>query len=543
MANNNSVLNKAAVKVWHLVEEAKPLQLENIVDTLTRKEVQKLQLDCFGCKANDADCNCTFRGIMTENTFNIDLMIAETGSSTKWCPSRSATSNFFQCNATQSISSSMLCDGVPHCPNGLDEALMMCNVEDIVYVAPVLAVFLLAVCLATALSIWGLEDGIENESETEGSPNSNVTRTLEDMKEFILRPTRQNEKNLIQSIQKMGLQDKVDLLKDTYNIDIKGQEMKGQMLKMAVEKTFTLKSEERPLLLLVKNSVMPTAFKTRVIDLVKMGCITNTLNTIKEKIPPKEMTYLKLIINVCKTVARIFSFPSQDIKDLATILVIQNFYNNVIQQRTEMIDNIDLNSIISLLVVIYAFAQLLRLKIASSTALPIRIPRCFPFGFKCNPGWVPIFTETFISIGRLQNHWQIFTSKLAIVQGIQEIKKGETNTAHAWKDIQNQSSHMNRMYVELENLDFKEKRIKIAAVLGDIIQGAVLLVLLLRSDLRTRGILGLAKLAGRLNMATKTSDISGKERYLQVLNNYFFCRSHPSDFPYYLEPRLTVVPG
>ena len=66
------------------------------------------------------------------------------------------------------------------------------------------------------------------------------------------------------------------------------------------------------------------------------------------------------------------------------------------------------------------------------------------------------------------------------------------------------------MHIELESLDFKEKRIKVTAVLGDIVQGAVLLVLLLRSDLRIRGALGLAKLAGTLNVDTRNGDISGR---------------------------------
>ena len=525
MANNNSVFNKAAIKVWQLVEEAQPLQLENIVDTLTKKETQKLQLDCFGCRTDDYDCNCTFLGIMSENTFNIDLMIADLGSNSKWCPSQTVTSNFFKCNETQSISSEMLCDGFPDCPYWLDETLMMCNVRDIVYVAPVLAVFLLAFCLAIILSIWGFDDNLENLAETAGIPNSRVTATLEDMKDFIMSPTRKNEEMLIQGIQKMGLKDKVDLLKDTYNIEIKGQEVRGELMKTTVERVFTLRSEEKSILLLVKNSVMPTGFKTRVIALLKMGCMTKTLNYLREKIPPKEMAYLRLVFNICKTSAGILSFPLQDIKDLATILVILNFYNNVIQQRTEMIDNIDLYSVISLLVAIYASAQLLRLRIASSTVLPIKIPRCVPFEFECNPGWVPFFTETFISFGKIQNYCQIFTSKLAIIQGLKKIKKGGTDPAQKWKDIQNQSSHMNRMCIKLESLDFEEKKIKITAVLGDIVQGAVLLVLLLRSDLRIRGILGIANLASRLNMDTRTSAISGVERYhkLEIIKS--FCRS------------------
>ena len=317
----------------------------------------------------------------------------------------------------------------------------------------------------------------------------------------------------------------MDLLKDTYNIEIKGQEVRGELMKTTVERVFTLRSEEKSILLLVKNSVMPTGFKTRVIALLKMGCMTKTLNYLREKIPPKEMAYLRLVFNICKTLAGIFSFPLQDIKDLATILVILNFYNNVIQQRTEMIDNIDLYSVISLLVAIYASAQLLRLRIASSTVLPIKIPRCFPFEFECNPGWVPFFTETFISFGKIQNYYQIFTSKLAIIQGLKKIKKGGTDPVQKWEDIQNQSSHMNRMCIKLESLDFEEKKIKITAVLGDIVQGAVLLVLLLRSDLRIRGILGLANLASRLNMDTRTSAISGVERYhkLEIIKS--FCRS------------------
>ena len=391
---------------------------------------------------------------------------------------------------------------------------MMCSSKDIVFLAPVFAVFFLAFCLAVVLSIWGLGNTLEDTEETERSPNPSVTRTLNAMKDFIVSPNRQNEKCLVQSLQRMRLQDKVDLLKDTYNVEIKGQDTKGQMMKTAVEKIFSLKSEEKAILLLMKNSDMPTAFKTRVIDLLKIGTITKTKNYLSEKIPPKEMAYMKLVINIGMTSAGILSLPSQDIKDLAFISLVINFYNNVIQQRTSMIDDIDLPSIIGLLLVIYALVQLLRLTISGSTPLPIRIPRCFPFGFKCNPGWIPFFTEVFLNIRRIRYHWQIFTSKLAIIQGLEEILQPERDTIPLWNEVQNQSSYMNRIYNELESLDLKEKKIKITSVLGDIVQGAVLLVLLLRSDLRIRGVLGLAKLAGTLNVDTRSHDTSGKKKSL-----------------------------
>ena len=113
VAHNNSILNKAAVKVWQLVEDARPVQLETIVDTLTKEETQKLHHNCSGCQADDDICECTFFGIRSENTFNVHLMIADKGLSSKWCPSSTVTSNFFQCDESQSISSEMLCDGFP----------------------------------------------------------------------------------------------------------------------------------------------------------------------------------------------------------------------------------------------------------------------------------------------------------------------------------------------------------------------------------------------------------------------------------------------
>ena len=68
---------------------------------------------------------------------------------------------------------------------------------------------------------------------------------------------------------------------------------------------FELKSKERSILLVVKNSVMLTEFKTRVIDLIKMGCITKTLNYHREKIPPKDIAYVTLVFNICKISARL----------------------------------------------------------------------------------------------------------------------------------------------------------------------------------------------------------------------------------------------
>ena len=488
-------------------KEEPTLQLKTLVETLTKRETQKLHLDCSGCETEGQYCNCTFLGILSENAFNIDLMITNKGSSSKWCPSTSVTSNFFECDESQSISSAMLCDAYRDCPNGVDEGLLMCNPEKLSYVMPVFALFLVALCLAIGLSTCEHPD-CDNEESVE-HVSSCVTHALKDLKDFLTDPIKQKEKRLVNSIQKMGLNAKVSLLKITYNLEMKGKNVSGQMMKTAVERVFALKSEETTLLILVKSSSMPTAFKTRVIDLLKMGIMTRIQNYVFEKIPHTGKVYISLIFNICKTSIRVLLFPTQDVKDLATISVMINFHNNVIQQRTSMIDNIPLNNFIGLLSAIYASAQCLRLMNASSTNLPIPIPRCFPFGFKCNPRCIPFFTEIFISIKKVKHIWKIFTLKLAIIQEFKRTEEGSPPT-QIWQDIQMKSSCVNRLYNELESLDLKEKKIKIAAVLGDIFQGAVLLILLLRTDLRLRGILGFANLASRMNVDIKSSDASGE---------------------------------
>ena len=75
--------------------------------------------------------------------------------------------------------------------------------------------------------------------------------------------------------------------------------------------------------------------------------------------------------------------------------------------------------------------------------------------------------------------------------------------------MQIKSDQVNQLYVELERQDCEKKKIKITAVLGDILQGAVFLVLILRTDLRIRGILGLSNLAGRLSVDSRDSGVPG----------------------------------
>ena len=110
---NDSISNKAAVKVWDLVKKPETHQMKRLVDSLTKRESQKLKLDCSDCNPDAEFCNCTFLGILSENTLNIDFMLETNSQSWRWCPSQSVISNVFQCNHYMNISSKMICDGFP----------------------------------------------------------------------------------------------------------------------------------------------------------------------------------------------------------------------------------------------------------------------------------------------------------------------------------------------------------------------------------------------------------------------------------------------
>ena len=446
---------------------------------------------------------------MSENTFNVDVVVGNQNS-LKWCTTKSVASNLFHCDKFHRITSSFLCDGYRDCPNGLDETLSMCRPQEPVYILPVLSLYVTVFCLALFFVSCRKQKISRSESEP-AKYNSNpfVTRALKDVGDFLKNSSEQNEEKLENTIKKMGSLAKVELLKMAYNIEMKGTITSELMMKTVVGKVFVTKSKIKPLLTLVRHSNMPTAFKTRVIDLINMGGMTKLKNSIEEWIPSKELTYLKLAFDLVTSFVQIISLPFQDIKDILTIMTLVNFNLNVIQGRTNLIDDVPLNTITGFLLGIFIAVQLLKLLTSSSTDLPIQVPVCYPLGFKCDPRWIPYFSQCYTSIRKIHQTWKIFSFKLEILQKLEDLERTEGKTANIWEDIQAKSNEVNKVYLKQERENFSTKKIAVASILGDILQGAILLVLILRTDLRLRGSLGLADLASQLNVDSRESIMPG----------------------------------
>ena len=136
---------------------------------------------------------------------------------------------------------------------------------------------------------------------------------------------------------------------------------------------------------------------------------------------------------------------------------------------------------------------------------------------------------------KIQRTWKVFSLKLEIIQKLEDLDRTEDNTVSLWEDIQAKSHEVNKVYFKQELEDFATKRLAVPAALGDIVQGAVLLVLLLRTDLRLRGTLGLAGLTNQLDIDSRDSNIPGctlkpgfDEYPLPDPTRTFFCYRNPT---------------
>ena len=120
--------------------------------------------------------------------------------------------------------------------------------------------------------------------------------------------------------------------------------------------------------------------------------------------------------------------------------------------------------------------------------------------------------------------------KLEIIQKLEDLDRTEDNTVSLWEDIQAKSNEVNKVYFKQELEDFATKRVAVPAALGDIAQCAVLLVLILRTDLRLRGTLGLAGLTNQLDIDSRDSNIPGCTLKLIF---FFFSQISPQTYPSY----------
>ena len=246
----------------------------------------------------------------------------------------------------------------------------------------------------------------------------------------------------------------------------------------------------------------------------------------------------QLVKRVLVSLIGLALIPWQDAKDIITIVSLQLFHHDVIQDRIELIDNLPLQEFIQLLSIIYGLALILRLMIACSTSsLLARSHSCYLDIFRCsfNPYWIPFVREIVIAIQKIQEAISIYKATLTLNELVEKLDAEETTKR--WSIILELAEEIDEGKMNIENLDLQKKEIKKVSILGDILQGSILIILLLRPDLRIRSFFEGVSVSGSLGIDLKKLGTLGIHIFLSGI---FFKR----DFLLQIQYRLiSCSPG
>ena len=544
VANNDSALPKASYRTWRLdnVEEESS-ELRSLLETLTREEDRKIDLKCQGCASSDEFCNCSVNEMKFENSYQIYVILeSKKRFGTQWCPQSALSTNFFYCDEerTLKISSEYICDGRVNCPvSKADESRFVCSRDQLKQMVAGLNFLIYLVALVSAVclvSCWSSRFGgerIKTPMLTERQ-KTQLSDTLKLISKYLKEPVQKNEENMISSIQKIMEKDQLmALIKITHKVEVRGQEKALKMFEPTVQRVFLKESQHKALFNLVKeNPDCSSKMKTDVLEaLESKGCFAKVGTALEKKLSPKVKITLVMLKEILKASLGLLLIPLQESKDLLTILSIKTFHQDVIQRRIHLIDNMPLLDFITILSVIYGVTFFLKLlnAVASAAASPEeRAYTCSIDVLNCrfNPHWIPFLTEILLAVRTLQEIVKSYKFKLKMNEAVEQLEASENreDETSAWKKIVDIAQDLEQVDVNRETLGERKKKIKIVSCLGDILQGSVLMVLLLRTDLRVRSVLRLAAVSRRLGLDPRNGGTSGKFFVNSKKLNEIICR-------------------
>ena len=279
--------------------------------------------------------------------------------------------------------------------------------------------------------------------------------------------------------QKMPLKIRLHLITVADRLPTVGQNT--ALLKPVVQAVIPEGKESQKLLAGVKSLPISDGLKNKIFSTQAQGAVTRVKSSILDKVPYKVKNELSVGLSIISEIFNLFTMAMQDVKDLGVIATMFFFYNEVLQQRSWLIDGINLNVYVALLAGIYVYTLLLRLLMRSDVLNKEEnkeISVCARM--------VPFFNELYLSFKIIKGTVNLFKMRRSIATTLKNRSEDEEGT---WEDILRTSEKITRAEVKLEKRKQARMRVKICALLGDVMQACVLSILLLRSDLRVRGAL------------------------------------------------------
>ena len=295
--------------------------------------------------------------------------------------------------------------------------------------------------------------------------------------------SEENEKlrksEIKKATQKMPLKIRLHLITVADRLPTVGQYT--TLLKPVVQAVIPEGEESQKLLAGVKSLPISDGLKNKIFSTQAQGAVTRVKSSILDKVPCKVKNELSVGLSIISEIFNLFTMAMQDVKDLGVIATMFFFYNEVLQQRSWLIDGINLNDYVALLAGIYVYTLLLRILMRSDVLNKEEnkeISVCARM--------VPFFNELYLSFKIIKGTVNLFKMKRSIATTLDNMSEDEEG---AWEDIVGTSEKITRAEVKLEKRKRARMRVYLCALLGDVLQACVLSILLLRSDLRVRGAL------------------------------------------------------
>ena len=485
VANNDSILSKAAFKNWQFnTTQDEDSELNNLLTTMTRDEENQLDLKCSSCQPDDSFCNCTLKAIAAENTFQVFLVLqSKRAFGTEWCPHSAIRSDFFFCDEerTEKISAKFRCDATVHCSlTAFDESRFVCSPGQIKLLAIGINLLIYSVALVSAMYLVFFRDSKSMrealiDATLTDQQKAQITTALKLIKTYVQNPELTNEENMTSSIRKLSKKTQLDLIKIAHKLEAKGQDTTEKLFEPTVQSIFAKKAERKTLLTLVKESSSTSIkLKTDVLDaLDAQGWLAQTKAATERKCPQTLRITLEMLCKMSGALLSLLLTPLQEIKDLVTIVSLKIFFQEVIQERIELIDNVPLQDFITILGVIYGCVLVLKLLNAvasSSSCVGDKTHSCNLEVLGCwfNPHLMPFVTEAVIGMRTIQTTLRKFNFKLMLKDALdQEEALEETDErTKAWETVLAIAQQLEEEDLKMEALSERKRQIKMISCTG-----------------------------------------------------------------------------
>ena len=468
-----------------------------------------MALDCKGCLVESTFCNCTLEKITLENTFQVFvIMESKTNFGTQWCPQATLKSDFFNCDAKgeEKISAKLICDGGVDCPlTGADESHFVCSPQQIrlLVITINLTLYLVALGSASYLICSTTRGACPKENILTEIQKKQISDTLRQISKYMNDCCTENEENITKSIQDMPVQTQLNLIKVAHSTEVGFLDNSMEnIFEATVRQVLCNEAREKMFFALIKESTnFSTNLKLDVLEVFEpQGLMKRTLQGLNIKCNQAVRITFVMIKGILAALFWLLVIPLPEIKDLITIVSIKIFHQDVIQGRAHLIDNIPLDNFVTVLSVIYVLTFILKLVEAHSSSV----------SHTSWIHWIPFVTDIEIALKKIQEIIERYKRMTNMQHIIDDNLDDDEQATSKWMKIVEMAQEIEEVDIKTEVLGTKRREIRVISCLGDILQGCVLMLLLLRTDLRVRSVFQFSSMCHQFGLDPRKGDTAGK---------------------------------